>query len=86
MNREEIYRAMELEKIIMYDEFRAKLDKLELNELEARWTGVLELDKEHQMTKRSSKSFIRVPSCISFFAAFQNVFVPWLYYRTQQVL
>ena len=44
MNREEIYRAMELEKIIMYDEFRAKLDKLELNELEARWTGVLELD------------------------------------------
>ena len=52
MNREEIYRAMELEKIIMYDEFRAKLDKLELNELEARWTGVLELDKEHQMTKR----------------------------------
>ncbi len=51
MNREEIYKAMELEKIIMYDEFRAKLDNLELDELEARWVGILELDKEHQVQK-----------------------------------
>ncbi len=51
MDREEIYKAMELEKIIMYDEFRAKLDTLELDELEARWIGILELDKEHLVQK-----------------------------------
>lgn len=39
MNRAEIYKAMELEKIIMYDEFRAKLDSLELDELEAAGSG-----------------------------------------------
>lgn len=51
MDREEIYRAMELEKIIMYDEFRVKLDKLSEEELAARWIGILALDKEHQVKK-----------------------------------
>ena len=51
MNRAEIYKAMELEKIIMYDEFRAKLDSLDLDELEARWIGIQELDQEHQVQK-----------------------------------
>lgn len=51
MDRKEIYKAMELEKIMMYDEFRTKLDTLELDELEARWIGILELDKEHQVQK-----------------------------------
>ena len=51
MTRQEIYKAMELEKIIMYDEFRAKLNKLPQEELEARWIGILELDKEHKIKK-----------------------------------
>ena len=51
MTRQELYRAMEHEKIIMYDEFLAHLERTPLAELTARWTGVLELAKEHEPQK-----------------------------------
>ena len=51
MTRQELYKAMEHEKIIMYDEFLAHLNRMPLSELVARWAGVLELAKEHQVRK-----------------------------------
>lgn len=51
MTRQELYRAMEHEKIIMYDEFLAHLERTPLSELTARWAGVLELAKEHEPRK-----------------------------------
>lgn len=52
MTREELYKAMEHEKIIMYDEFLAHLERTPLTELVARWVGVLELAKEHEPRKK----------------------------------
>ena len=51
MTRKELYKAMEREKIILYDEFLAHLERTPLSELAARWAGVLELAKEHQTRK-----------------------------------
>lgn len=52
MTRQELYKAMEQEKIIMVDEFIAHLERTPLAELAARWAGVLELAKEHEPRKR----------------------------------
>lgn len=54
MNREELYKAMEHRKIIMYDEFVARLERTPWEELEARWTGALELEKEHHPSKNNA--------------------------------
>ncbi len=51
MTRQELYKAMEHEKIIMYDEFLAHLERTPLLELVTRWFGVLELAKEHNPQK-----------------------------------
>lgn len=48
MNRDALYKAMEHRRIILYDEFVARLERTPLEELEARWTGALELEKEHR--------------------------------------
>lgn len=52
MTRTELYKAMEHEKIIMYDEFLARLNRTPLLELVTRWAGVLELAKAHEIRKR----------------------------------
>ncbi|MFA6715819.1 MAG: hypothetical protein WC082_12375 [Victivallales bacterium] len=52
MTRQELYKAMECEKIIMYDEFASHLNRTPLSELTARWAGVLELVKEHKPQKK----------------------------------
>lgn len=54
MNREALYKAMEHRRIIMYDEFVAHLERTPLQELEARWTGALELEKEHRPGKNKA--------------------------------
>lgn len=51
MTRQELYKAMEHEKIIMYEEFLAHLNRTPLAELVARWAGVLELAKEHEIRR-----------------------------------
>lgn len=51
MTRRELYNAMEHEKIILYDQFLAHLERTPLSELAARWVGVLELAKEHNPQK-----------------------------------
>jgi hypothetical protein len=51
MTRQELYKAMESEKIIMYDKFVSHLNRTPLLELAARWAGVLELAKEHEVAK-----------------------------------
>ncbi len=51
MTRQELYKAMEGEKIIMYDEFVSHLNSTSFFELAARWAGVLELAKEHEIAK-----------------------------------
>ncbi|MDD5598075.1 MAG: hypothetical protein PHV82_09025 [Victivallaceae bacterium] len=51
MTRQELYKAMELEKIILYDEFVSHLKRTPFPELAARWAGVLELAKENQVAK-----------------------------------
>jgi len=51
MTRQELYKAMESEKIIMYDKFVSHLNRTPLPELAVRWTGVLELAKEHEVAK-----------------------------------
>ena len=51
MTRQELYKALEGEKIIMYDKFVSHLNRTPLPELAARWTGVLELAKEHEIAK-----------------------------------
>lgn len=52
MTRQELYKAMEHEKIILYHEFLAHLERTPLAELVARWAGVLELAKAHDVQKR----------------------------------
>ena len=51
MTREELYKAMEHEKIILYDEFLAHLERTPLPELVTRWTGVSALEKEYKPCK-----------------------------------
>lgn len=53
MNREELYREMEQRRIIMDDVFAARLERTPWKELEARWTGALELEKEHRPKRKA---------------------------------
>ena len=48
MTRHELYKAMEQEKIIMYDTFFARLERTPLPELVTRWIGILILDREYR--------------------------------------
>ena len=52
MTRQELYKSMEREKIIMSDRLRKRLDQTDLSELHARWIGVLDLANEHKPFKR----------------------------------
>lgn len=52
MTRQELYKAMEREGLIMYDEFLARLNTTPLPELVARWAGILELAKEYEIQRR----------------------------------
>ena len=52
MIREQIYKKMEQEKLIMSDRFRRRLDQTGLAELTARWIGVLDLVKEHDVAQQ----------------------------------
>ena len=52
MTRNELYKSMEREKIIMSDRLRKRLDQTDLSELHARWIGVLDLANEHKPLKR----------------------------------
>ena len=52
MTRQELYKSMEREKIIMSDRLRKRLDQTDLSELHARWIGVLDLANEHKPLKR----------------------------------
>ena len=49
MTRHELYKAMEQEKIIMYDTFFARLERTPLPELMTRWIGILILDREYRI-------------------------------------
>ena len=52
MTRQELYKSMEREKIIMSDRLRKRLDQTDLSELHARWIGVLDLANEHKPLKQ----------------------------------
>ena len=60
MIREQIYKKMEQEKLIMSDRFRRRLDQTGLAELTARWIGVLDLVKEHQPRVRRAEWMARI--------------------------
>ena len=60
MTRQELYKSMEREKIIMSDRLRKRLDQTNLEELYARWVGVLDLANEHKPLKRRADWLARI--------------------------